>query len=1079
MPIDASRIDPMSYNVDVLIVTVTEVESKAVIEACKRANNSDSTLVSSGCMTYRNLGIVNNARIFMTISEMGSGGAGGSSLTVFEAIRVLSPTAVIMVGIAFGIDEETQAIGDILVATQLRPYDLRREGTDHTILRDDKPGAANWLIKLLKNAALEQWQGAELRFGVVLTGQTLVDNIGYRDQLCNLEPEAIGGEMEGAGLYSACQHYNTPWILVKGICDWADGNKSENKKHHQEIAAQNAADFVLHSLNVVPIDWQQIGETRFQRAELLRVKTDLNIAKPNFIGRDDAIRDLQDLVIKGAKIIVIQAAGGIGKTTLAEQYFCSQEYGLVRLDMAKETNNITPAEEIVKKLLLRYNFEGSQTLEFEQNLSKLSEILKENRSQKIGILIDNLEPALKYDGRFIDEHSRYVQLLKVLADSSVQSLTLITSRGMLKESILNIQKYTLKGLSFDAWKYFFQAHGSKVKIQIDNKLLEDINSAYGGNAKAMEIIAGEIIESHEGNLDQFWQKNKERLLSHTELESLVECQFEHLKESNFYSYQLVCRLGCYLYQNIPTLPEEGISFLLWDMPVEVDRTKIIDFLRNRFLLECKGNKYFLHPVIRAQAIKELKLDPDAWKEVNIKAAEFYGKSGADVTKLDLDPVTANFEAIIHYYEVEEFEKCHQTLLHILEAEENLENLRCSEKLWLHLTKIIEVCENLTDNDKLIGLSRAINLIPLGVLYPEIGKNKKAVETSKIILHITNSIIQDESNNKIIFAQISAHLISARANRIIGNFPEALNACKFASELVKDASGKIDKSILTYWEALSTYELGVVYLEIAKINESFSKKSFPEAWKAFNYIVGSAFLAINAKIPDKIHKLLNKPAEISNKIEAILVNEGEDIIKMVDAEKQDKLRDNDSTKKFRILHNSGKCLNLMNFSSIGRKILNIAMKNFVPEKDNLNRTWSYLELALCAVTDEEAEDFYRQALDNFNNLESFCKAHILFEYGNFRYKQDHYLQAIDEYLKLEKLLNNTEFESLKARNYYNICLSFSKINVDEKAIIEDRITKGNIFIYLRKSEDICRELHLPYIGKIEKLRKTLKPSFGGS
>jgi hypothetical protein len=92
---------------------------------------------------------------------------------------------------------------------------------------------------------------------VVLTGEKLVDNIDFRDQLRSFEPEAIGGEMEGAGLYVACQDKKVDWILVKAICDWADGNKAQDKDVRQQTAAQNAAAFVLEALQIAAINWQQ------------------------------------------------------------------------------------------------------------------------------------------------------------------------------------------------------------------------------------------------------------------------------------------------------------------------------------------------------------------------------------------------------------------------------------------------------------------------------------------------------------------------------------------------------------------------------------------------------------------------------------------------------------------------------------------------------------------------------------------------------------------------------------------------------------------------------------------------------
>src|SRR5579883_1016834 len=40
-------------------------------------------------------------------------------------------------------------------------------------------------------------------------------------------------------------------------------------------------------------------------------------ADPNFVGRDEAIADLNALTSRNARVIVIQARGGVGKTTLA------------------------------------------------------------------------------------------------------------------------------------------------------------------------------------------------------------------------------------------------------------------------------------------------------------------------------------------------------------------------------------------------------------------------------------------------------------------------------------------------------------------------------------------------------------------------------------------------------------------------------------------------------------------------------------------------------------------------------------------------------------------------------------------
>lgn len=241
---------------DVLLVTATKVETKAVLNAFGMEGRQTDPRSIDG-RVYFNLGTVNGTRVMMTQSEMGASGLGASQQAVDKGIVALAPSAVIMVGIAFGINEEKQRIGDVLVTEQLRPYELQRVGTTkrgriQIVLRDDKPHASPGLLNLFRSAEVT-WEGAEVRFGTVLSGAKLVDNLDFREQLRAFEPEAIGGDMEGSGLYVACHARKVDWILVKAICDFADGQKGKEKAERQALAARNAAAYVYHALQFAPV----------------------------------------------------------------------------------------------------------------------------------------------------------------------------------------------------------------------------------------------------------------------------------------------------------------------------------------------------------------------------------------------------------------------------------------------------------------------------------------------------------------------------------------------------------------------------------------------------------------------------------------------------------------------------------------------------------------------------------------------------------------------------------------------------------------------------------------------------------
>lgn len=242
----------LPYPGDILLVTVTKVETEAVLNQWAKELQQPFTRHFAGDQTFLYLGMVSGAHTWLVQSEMGSGGQSGSFPTVSASIQALCPAAIIMVGIAFGIDPQKQRIGDILIARQLVAYELQRIGTDASDLprihfRGERAASSPRLLDRFRSGAID-WKGAPLDFGLVLSGDKLIDQRDFRDQLLSHEPEAVGGEMEGAGLYAAAQRQKVDWILVKAVCDYADGQKGQDKARRQNKAARNAARFVFHVL---------------------------------------------------------------------------------------------------------------------------------------------------------------------------------------------------------------------------------------------------------------------------------------------------------------------------------------------------------------------------------------------------------------------------------------------------------------------------------------------------------------------------------------------------------------------------------------------------------------------------------------------------------------------------------------------------------------------------------------------------------------------------------------------------------------------------------------------------------------
>lgn len=234
----------------ILLVTVTEVEVTETRSKLTALDGYDGIIkIFKDEYTYYIGKFGKYAVALVQTASMGSISSGGSILTVTKALVNIKSKVVIMIGIAFGVDDSKQNIGDVLISETIIPYNLKRVGETKNIQRGTEKSASALLINRFKNISTweylsEEGKQAKKIFAKILSGEELIDNKSRRDELVSIYTEAKGGEMEGTGVSSACEGV-ADWIIVKGICDFADGQKGKEKKKRQQIAIESAVSLCL------------------------------------------------------------------------------------------------------------------------------------------------------------------------------------------------------------------------------------------------------------------------------------------------------------------------------------------------------------------------------------------------------------------------------------------------------------------------------------------------------------------------------------------------------------------------------------------------------------------------------------------------------------------------------------------------------------------------------------------------------------------------------------------------------------------------------------------------------------------
>ncbi len=234
--------DRAMLGVDLLVVVMSMVEFKAVLRQLAPLPGLDVVQRCKVGASQHHIGLfgVYSAALVQPPSER------DVQPVVAEAIQFWQPKAAFAIGTVFGVrPSDEQEIGDVLVSQSLVAYDTQR-------MSDVTAASVSLLSRFVENetyaweftSTADNYQ-SRVHCGLVLSGAVNVESATFAPELRKAFPQAIGGELTGIAVASACSSAKVDWIVVKGVREVAGAPASSQA----EYAAAAAASLVKYALS--------------------------------------------------------------------------------------------------------------------------------------------------------------------------------------------------------------------------------------------------------------------------------------------------------------------------------------------------------------------------------------------------------------------------------------------------------------------------------------------------------------------------------------------------------------------------------------------------------------------------------------------------------------------------------------------------------------------------------------------------------------------------------------------------------------------------------------------------------------
>lgn len=807
--------------------------------------------------------------------------------------------------------------------------------------------------------------------------------------------------------------------------------------------------------------------------DLIADKIQQSELEPNFLGREEAIsfalpekiapvrnwvgrsQELDDLKVQvlnpQTRAITITAVcvvglAGIGKTTLASQLMRQlhtekSPFVAAAWESLRSVTGKPPRfDSIMDSLLLSLSNSKitAATTILDDYFKKTERLVKLLKDKPCLLVLDNVETVLKTKqakraGYFADDCAEYAWLFQQLAETEHQSKVIFTSRETLAQLPRGeTHTFQLGGLDREAAVKLLESFN----LIATSEELAELAKRYDGHPKALEVVAALIRDDVEfqGRVGKFLE-DTDWLLVNT-LDELIEQVTNRLSDE-----ELRCLSQISVYETPEyALSVAGIAAQMPDMSKRDVKENIIEALKRRQLLDYNRDceSYQMHPLVQEKASNLLNSESTHCTAHRQAYRYFLSIAKPEAEWQEFDDLNPLLRAHYHACQAQEWDEAEAA---ISRAYEHL-------RQWGYFDLVIDlyselIPENWKDGGQLVNSSNKHGeiLLRLGNAYDDVSQWKTANNYYQHCLSVAHKIRERKleasvlcymglnnngagagsqetleylQNSLAIATEIGEHQIEFKCLEYLGVVCAGIGDYNKATEFTNQSLVVARQTSFEEGEARALGNLGYLYAELG------------EYTLAIEYMERK--LEISTRIEDLKCKenALNGLAGFYNRIgnyqTAIqFAQDGREIAR--------ELRDRHT-------------------ESGAVKELGIAYRGLAEYQKSIDFLQKYLELA-------REISFQSSEADALYNL-------------GITYRELGELDKVIEHLQSScRIFNETGNRAKEARALVELAKSSLRSNT---------VFLENILDYLNQAEQICRELQLPLLTEVQKMKADLQENY---